>query len=153
MPQMKMRMLRITNAANSIRIAHYECAHPNNSRHSDTIRDSWHSSAIRRFGLDFFLTFVFSYIPMFAFADLATPKNLTEFVNNFITILNPVIAFVASIGFFVLLTGVLKYVGAGGDEERLGKAKQLIIYGLIGMLVIFSFWGIAKLLAKTYIGV
>ncbi len=90
---------------------------------------------------------------MFAFADLATPKNLTEFVNNFITILNPVIAFVASIGFFVLLTGVLKYVGAGGDEERLGKAKQLIIYGLIGMLVIFSFWGIAKLLAKTYIGV
>ena len=81
------------------------------------------------------------------------PTNLTQFVNNFNSILNPVILFVASLGFFGFLTGVLKYTNAGGDEERLGKAKQLIAYGLVGMLIMFSFWGIAKILSSTYLAV
>ncbi len=133
-------MPRITNATNG------ECVH-----RTRFIRYSWHSSDIRRFGL----YFVCLYIPItvFALTSDGKPTNLTEFVNNFIKILNPVVIFVASFGFFGLLTGILKYVGAGGDEERLGKAKQLIIYGLLGMLIIFSFWGIANLLAKTYLGV
>lgn len=96
--------------------------------------------------------FIGAYFPVMAFA-LTTPKNLTEFVNNFIAMLNPVILFVVSFAFFVFITGLLKYVGAGGDEERLGKAKQLIIYGLLGMLIIFSFWGLASIIAKTYLGV
>ena len=89
--------------------------------------------------------------PLFVFA-LDTPKNFTEFVNNFISILNPVIFFVVGLGFFGLIIGLLKYVGAGGDEERLGKAKQLIIYGLIGMFIMFSFWALAQIIAKTYLG-
>lgn len=84
---------------------------------------------------------------------LKSPTNLTEFVNNFITILNPITFFIAGFGFFGLITGILKYVGAGADEERLGKAKQLIVYGLIGMFIIFSFWGIVNLFAKSYLGV
>ncbi|MES2087475.1 MAG: hypothetical protein V4467_00625 [Patescibacteria group bacterium] len=84
----------------------------------------------------------------------ATPsRNFSEFVLNFINILGDVTMFVAGLGFFGLLTGILKYSGAGGDEERLGKAKQLIIYGLLGMFIIFSFWGLARLLANTYLGV
>ncbi len=95
-------------------------------------------------------------VPVMAFADyidLSQPgkANLMNFVNNFSTVLNVVIPFVAGLGFFGFLIGVLKYVGAGGDEERLGKAKQLILYGLIGLLVMFSFWGLAKLLANTYL--
>jgi len=108
------------------------------------------SKAFRRICI--FVFVCISYFPIFALA-LEEPKNLTEFVNNFISVLNLVVAFAAFFGFFGLITGILKYTGAGGDEERLGKARQLIIYGLIGMLIIFSFWGIAKLLAKTYLGV
>ena len=92
------------------------------------------------------------FFPVIAFA-LDTPKNLTEFVDNFIKVLGPVTFFVAGLGFFGLVTGLLKYVGAGGDEERLGKAKQLIVYGLIGMFIMFSFWALAQIIAKTYLGV
>ena len=90
-------------------------------------------------------------LPLAVFA-LNTPTNLAEFVHNFLDILTPVIFFVAGLGFFGMLVGILKYVGAGGDEERLGKAKQLVVYGLIGMFIMFSFWGLAKILAKTYLG-
>ena len=105
-----------------------------------------------------FVLFVFSYglFPLFTFAQWKLgdkPTNLTQFVQNFISILNPVILFAALFGFFGIITGILKYVGAGGNEERLGKARQLIIYGFLGLLVIFSFWGIANLLAKTYFGI
>jgi len=96
-----------------------------------------------------------SYLPILAFATnnaSGQPQNLTDFVNNFISVLNYVVPFIATFGFFGFLTGVLKYVGAGGDEERLGQAKQLIVYGLIGLLIIFSFWGIASIFAKTYLG-
>lgn len=92
--------------------------------------------------------------PLAVFAgqpNLPTPTNLTEFVNNMNTIFNVVLAFIGGWAFFGLLTGVIKYAGAGGDEERLTQAKQLIVYGLIGMFILFSFWGIARLISKTYL--
>lgn len=110
------------------------------------------ATALKKAKLKYLIPPLGALLPAWVFG-LSTPSNLTEFVGNFISTLNYVVIFVASFGFFVLITGVLKYVGAGGDEERLNKAKQLIIYGLVGMLVIFSFWGIANLLAKTYLAV
>lgn len=103
-----------------------------------------------------FAFFVFSYIPVFVFAAEwkvgDEPTNLTQFVNNFTSILNVLVPFLMGFGFFGFVTGVLKYVNAGGDEERLGKAKQLIAYGLVGMLIMFSFWGLAKILSGSYLG-
>ena len=84
---------------------------------------------------------------------LQKPKNFSQFVSNFINILNLVVFLVAGFGFFGMITGLLKYAGAGGDEEKLSKAKQLIAYGFLGLLIIYSFWGIAKLLANSYLGV
>lgn len=97
---------------------------------------------------------VFCCLPALVLAQtLQKPTNLNEFVTNFIVVLDKVIWFVSGFGFLGILTGLLKYVGAGGDEERLSKAKQLIAYGFFGVLIIFSFWGIVKLFAKTYLGV
>ena len=94
-----------------------------------------------------------TFLPTVAFAlnPDGSAENLTEFIDNFIRILNPIILFVAGLCFFGFLLGVLKYTGAGVDEERLGKAKQLIVYGLVGMLVLVSFWGLARILAGTYL--
>lgn len=98
-------------------------------------------------------------LPSVALAlSLEKPTNLTEFVNNFLTILNGdlsrgvfgIVPFLVGFCFFAFIIGVLKYTGAGGDEERLGKAKQLIAYGLVGMVIALSFWGLAALVARTY---
>lgn len=89
---------------------------------------------------------------VFALKPDGSAENLTEFVNNFTKVLNVIVPFVAGLGFFGFLTGVLKYANAGGDEERLSHAKQLIAYGLVGMFIMFSFWGLAKILAGSYLG-
>lgn len=89
------------------------------------------------------------------FVDLSKPENanLTNFVNNFIKVLNYLVPFITGFSFFGFVTGVLKYVNAGGDSERLGQGKQFMIYGLIGLLVVFSYWGLAKLIANSYFSV
>ncbi|MCR4311209.1 MAG: hypothetical protein NUV54_01410 [Candidatus Taylorbacteria bacterium] len=86
----------------------------------------------------------------FGATSLQTPSNLTEFVNNFTVILNVLLPVIAGFGFFGFITGVLKYANAGGDEERLSKAKQLIAYGLVGMFIMFTFWALAKIVANSY---
>ncbi|MBU6389934.1 hypothetical protein KGQ31_00095 [Patescibacteria group bacterium] len=96
------------------------------------------------------LAVIMAFAPISVFA-LTTPKNLTDFVNNFIVILNYLIPFIVGFAFFGFMIGLLKYVGSGGDEERLSQGKQLIVYGLVGMVIAFSFWGLAKIIANTYL--
>ncbi len=93
---------------------------------------------------------IMAFAPISVFA-LTTPKNLTDFVNNFIVILNYLIPFIVGFAFFGFMSGLLKYVGSGGDEERLSQGKQLVFYGVIGLVIAFSFWGLAKIIANTYL--
>ena len=58
---------------------------------------------------------------------------------------------------FVLVTlyfiwGVIQYVGAGGDEEKLKKGRQHMVWGIVGMAVMAMAWGIVGLLVN-YFGV
>ncbi len=50
----------------------------------------------------------------------------------------------------VFLWGIIKFITAGGDEEKKTGAKNYIIYGLIGIFVMVAFWGIIQLVAGTF---
>lgn len=101
-----------------------------------------------------------SLSPLGVFAGaLNPPQNLADFANNFNKILNGgagwigITQLLIGFCFFGIIIGILRYSGAGGNEEKLGEGKQLIFYGIIGLFIAFTFWGLAKLLAKTYLGV
>lgn len=58
---------------------------------------------------------------------------------------------------FILMTiyfiwGVIQYVLAAGDEEKLKSGKKHMIYGLIGMAVAGAVWGIVQII-WGYLGV
>ena len=87
-------------------------------------------------------------LPLMASAQIAVDQLL----RNVRTTLNYVIAVL-----FVLITiyfiwGVIQYVTAGGDEEKLGKGKQHMLWGIIGLAVVGAAWGIAAII-WTYLGV
>lgn len=48
------------------------------------------------------------------------------------------------------LYGILKYITAGDDEEKRTKMKNTMIYGIIGLFVMISFWGIVNILINTF---
>lgn len=74
--------------------------------------------------------------------------NLLRSITNFI--LTPVVSFLVSIALVVFLWGVLKYMGKTGDEAEREKARQLIIWGIIGIFVMVSVWGLVKVLMGSF---
>ena len=54
-----------------------------------------------------------------------------------------------ALAFIMFLIGIVRYFFFGGEEAR-EKGKQLIVWGLVGFAVIFSLWGIVKLLLATF---
>jgi len=50
----------------------------------------------------------------------------------------------------VFLYGVVKYVLAGGDEKKMDSGKQFMIYGVIGLFIMLSVWGIVNAAVKTF---
>jgi hypothetical protein len=49
---------------------------------------------------------------------------------------------VIAIGLITFLWGVVQYITAGADEEKRGAARNMMIYGIIGLFVMVSVWGL-----------
>ncbi len=85
-------------------------------------------------------------LPFAAFAQINTIlTNFKETLNIVLTLL------------FVLITiyfiwGVIVYVTAGGDDEKLARGKKHMLWGIIGLAVVAAAWGFARLLTD-YFGV
>lgn len=50
----------------------------------------------------------------------------------------------------VFLWGIIKFIAAGGDETKIKSAKGYIIYGLIGIFIMVSLWGIIEIIGYTF---
>jgi hypothetical protein len=46
--------------------------------------------------------------------------------------------------------GVVQYVINDSEEAKKAKGRQFMIWGLIALFVMFTVWGIVKLLAATF---
>lgn len=80
------------------------------------------------------------------------PRNFREFVcvvtNN---ILSPLIPILITIALIVFLWGVARYVIKGADDEKeREQGKQIMIYGIIGLFVMVSVWGLVAIVSNTF---
>jgi len=57
-------------------------------------------------------------------------------ISVFMSILGVIVVFIILWGGFIWMT-------AGGDPEKVNKAKKMIISGITGLIIIFAAWGIA----------
>jgi zinc transporter ZupT len=71
---------------------------------------------------------------------------LDPIINN---IVNPVVWLMFGVAVVYFTYGVLKMVIKGSDETARSESKQSILWGLIGMLIMLSAWGIIYVVANT----
>jgi len=64
-------------------------------------------------------------------------------------IIDPLIWFVFFLGFLYFLYGVYEMVRNADDETARAAGRQHILYGVIGMFIMISFWGIMNLICGT----
>ncbi len=61
-----------------------------------------------------------------------------------------VVPVIFALAFLVFVWGVANYfIFSVGDEEKRRAGKQFILWGIIGMVVLFSVWGLVNLLLST----
>ncbi len=49
----------------------------------------------------------------------------------------------------IVLVGGFKWMTAGGNEEKVGAAKKLLVGGLIGLVIVLLAWGISTWVLTT----
>lgn len=63
-------------------------------------------------------------------------------------IFNTIFGLLAGLAFISVIYGGFKYVISRGEPDKIGKAKDIIMYSLIGMGVAFSAFGIVNILLR-----
>lgn len=91
----------------------------------------------------FYFTLIILLAPVFTFA--ANPKNLRELISVLIDAMNALIPALLGLGVIGVMWGVIKYLYAGGNPEKLKEARNYIIFSIIAIAVMMSVWGLASM--------
>ena len=91
-----------------------------------------------------------SALPMLAFAVTEAAADAFSLFAILQNIVDAVIPFVIGLAVLVFIYGVFNFVTSAGDEEARANAKQLIIWGIIGIFVMVSVWGLVNILTGTF---
>lgn len=78
---------------------------------------------------------------------VASAQGLTRIqtiMTSIRTILNVVIYIMFALLIIYFIWGVVQYVSAGGDEEKLKNGKRHMLWGIIGIAVVGAIFGIAQ---------
>lgn len=62
-------------------------------------------------------------------------EESTSFREDFIGIINAVIGVIGLVAVIVIIVGGVTYMTSSGDPQKVKKAKDTILYGIIGMIV------------------
>ena len=86
--------------------------------------------------------FFVSFAEAQTFQGIAT--NILNLLNNGVV---PLLFAAATIVFF---WGIVKYIGAAGDEDKIAEGRKFMMWGLIGLFVMVAVWGIVSLFVTFF---
>jgi len=67
-------------------------------------------------------------------------------------ILNPLIRLMFAVALVVFLWGIIEYIKGAGSPESRAKGSQHIIWGLVGLFIMVSVFGIIQIFKRTVFG-
>ncbi len=79
-------------------------------------------------------------------------NTLVNFINTIKGTLNAVIGVLFALVTVYFIWGVIQYVQAGGDEEKLKQGKRHMVWGIIGMAIMGAAGGIAAMIGNYVTG-
>lgn len=65
------------------------------------------------------------------------PRNIAA------SVIRIILGFLGIVAVIIILLGGFKWMTAGGNEDKVGEAKKLIIAGVIGLIIIIAAFAIA----------
>jgi len=74
--------------------------------------------------------------------------DLVQGVAEVVGFTNIIVSIVGPVAILALLGGGFMYISAGGEEEKMAKAKRLIVSALVGLIIIYGAFAIVS----TFVG-
>lgn len=76
---------------------------------------------------------------------------VNQLISNINTyILNPLILLMFGVAMVVFLYGVFEYVSQSAESDARVKGRQHMIYGIIGLVIMISAFGIVRIVIGTF---
>ncbi len=76
---------------------------------------------------------------------------LNDFLDKVVAqIVNPVILLLAASAFVVFIWGVFEFIAHAGDETKRKEGRSAIMWGLVGLVIIFGAYGIINIALGTF---
>jgi uncharacterized membrane protein len=83
----------------------------------------------------------------------AAPSDFKGLVGLFTTgLVNPIIKLLTGIAVLFFIWGIVKYIASAGNAEEAKKGKSIMVYGVIALFVLSSFWGIVQFFYQDIFG-
>lgn len=76
-------------------------------------------------------------------------QDLIRAIGNLVEAAIPIMAGIGLLGFF---WGLVRYIFSQGSEQQKVEGKQIMVYGLIALFVMFSVWGIINFFQTDLLG-
>ncbi len=89
------------------------------------------------------------FLPSVVFGQSA--PTIESIIFSATRVLNRLIPFAIGLGLVIFLFAIIKYVTAGGGEDK-AKARNLMIFGIISIFVMVSVWGLVGFI-QTALGI
>lgn len=67
-------------------------------------------------------------------------------------VLNPLIRLVFAVAFVIFVFGIVQFINSETTEKKRADGKKKIIWGLVGMLIMFGAYGIIHAIVSTVPG-
>ncbi|MBS3904050.1 MAG: hypothetical protein KGZ39_08690 [Simkania sp.] len=74
--------------------------------------------------------------------------NFLHQVNDLI--LDPVLKLLFTVAFIIFFYGVMQYVMNPGNQDKIKQGKSHMLWGLLGLVIMFAVWGILQIIIDTF---
>ncbi len=113
------------------------------------MRSSLKKNFFRRLASQGFITALSFVLPNTVFA--AGINNFADIVRKLTDVMSATIPGLFSLALLLFFWGIAKFVLNTSDEKAVAEGRKTMFYGIIALFVIFSVWGIIRLLEFTFL--
>jgi len=85
-------------------------------------------------------------------SDNPTQTGMTLFglLSKLSVLIAAVIPSIMALTVLVIVWGIFRYIASGDEEEKREEGKKFVVYGIIGLFIMVSIWGLVNLLRGTF---
>ena len=92
-----------------------------------------------------------SLLPVLALAQALVTTDAVTLFNSILSILNGIVVpLLIIIAVVVIIFGAFQFVTGAGDPEKRKEGRDKILWGIVGIVVMFSIWGLINIVLSTF---